>query len=301
MSGTGTGGTSGAGADQSTIVVSRDDAAPPFDLSTSGYFIVGEPKAGGMASVYRAHQPTLGRDVAIKVLSPFLAADPNFVQRFYEEARRTARLEHPNIVPIYDLGQASNGSLFLVMRYIDGMTLQELLEIERRLAVPRAIRLIRQVGEALAYAHNRGIIHRDIKPSNIMIEAGDRATLMDFGIAKLSEGGGITRPGLVVGTPKYLSPEQAAAEQVDSRSDLYSLGVVLYETVAGRPPFDSDSPRNLLQAHLLVTPPAPTQFNPAIPAALEEIILKALEKDRAARYQSAEAFVADLARVENGK
>lgn len=291
-------GAGGIDADKLTVVMPWDGDRSGLDLSASGYFLEGEPKNGGMASVYRARQPSLDRDVAIKLLSPLLAVDPSFVQRFYEEARRTARLEHPNIVPIYDIGQAPNGSLYLVMRYIDGLSLQELLALEHALALPRALRLVRQVGEALAYAHNRGIIHRDVKPSNIMIEGGDRATLMDFGIAKLNDGGGVTRPGVVVGTPKYVSPEQAAGEQVDARSDLYSLGVVLYEMVAGRPPFESDSARGLLQAHLLVTPPPPTQFNPAIPPALESIILKALEKDRSARYQTAEALVADLGTVE---
>lgn len=269
-----------------------------FNLSAAGYHIVGEPKSGGMATVYRAQQPALDRFVAIKVLAPMLATDPSFVQRFYEEARRTAHLEHPNIVPIYDMGQAPNGSLYLAMRYIEGLTLQELLELEHPLAVPRAIRIARQVGEALAYAHNRGIIHRDVKPSNIMIEGGDRATLMDFGIAKLSDGSGVTQPGLVVGTPKYLSPEQAAGEQADNRSDLYSLGVVLYEMVAGRPPFESDNPRTLLQAHLIVTPPPPTQFNSAIPDAAESVVLKALAKERTSRYPSAEALVADLRALE---
>lgn len=279
------------GVDQPTMVA---PVTGSVDLSPLGYQISGPPKQGGMASVFKAYQPALDRNVAIKVLSPILATDPVFVQRFYEEARRTAKLEHPNIVPIYDIGQAPNGCLFIVMRYIEGLSLQEVLAHEHPLGLDRATRIASQVADALEYAHNHGVVHRDVKPSNVMIEASDRATLMDFGIAKIVGDSQLTRAGVVVGTPKYLSPEQAAGEQADNRSDVYSLGIVLYEMLAGRAPFEAENSMALLHAHTILTPPPPTQFNPSVPPGLVAVVLKALEKDRAHRYATAAAFLADL-------
>jgi N-acetylneuraminic acid mutarotase len=252
-----------------------------------GYQIVSLPKNGGMASVFKAYQQTLDRYVAIKVMSPTLTNDPVFVRRFYEEARRTAKLEHPNIVSIYDIGQTPNGSLFIVMRFVDGLSLQELLTRERPLEVPRASRIALQVADALDFAHTWGIIHRDVKPSNIMIEPGDRVTLMDFGIAKLVGDTQLTQHGAIVGTPKYLSPEQAMGQPADHRSDIYALGVVLFEMLTGRAPFEADTPTGMLYAHTSLPPPSPTEINATITPALAAVVLKALAKDRAERYQSA--------------
>lgn len=256
--------------------------------------IVGEPKHGGMATVAKAYQPKLDRYVALKTMSPMLAGDPSYVQRFYEEARRTAKLEHPNIVTIYDMGQLPNGSLFITMRYIDGETLQELLARERPLSVERASNIAAQVAAALDYAHQRGIIHRDIKPSNIMIETGDRVTLTDFGIAKLMGDTQLTRTGAVVGTPKYLSPEQALGEPADHRSDIYSLGVVLYEMLVGRAPFEAEAPLAMLNAHISLPPRPLVDLNPQIPLAVQDVVLKALTKDREQRYQTAREFTRAL-------
>ncbi len=258
-----------------------------LDNLPGGYQVVGHPKSGGMASVYKAYQPSLDRYVALKVMSPTLTNDPVFVQRFYEEARRTARLEHPNIVPIYDIGQTPNGALFIAMRYVDGLSLQELLSREHPLDTIRAARIIAQVSSALDHAHGWGIIHRDVKPSNIMVENGDRVTLMDFGIAKLIGESQLTRQGAIVGTPKYLSPEQASGQQADHRSDIYALGVVFYEMLAGRAPFEADTPTALLYAHLTLPPPPLTELNQQVAPAVAAIVLKALAKNPAERYQSA--------------
>ena len=262
----------------------------------SGYEIVGSPKSGGMATVYKAYQPALGRHVAIKVLSPTLMSDPSFVHRFHEEARRTASLEHPNIVPIYDIGEA-NGSIFIAMRYIDGESLQELLERGPVLPLSRVVRIISQVADALDYAHGRGIIHRDVKPANIMVEAGDRATLTDFGIARVVGGTRLTQLGSVVGTPEYLSPEQAVGQEIDGRSDLYSLGIVLYEMVAGRTPFRAETPVAVIHAHIYTPPPPPMQYNSRIPPALAAVILKTIAKDRDQRYQTGQELAQALYRA----
>jgi len=272
----------------------------------SGYQITGEPKYGGMAVVYKAFQPALDRNVALKVMLPHLARDPSFVERFYREARRTAKLEHPNIVPIYDLGQLGDGSVYIAMRYIDGMTVQDVVKKQGPLSAERACNLAIAVAEALDYAHRLGIVHRDVKPSNILVEAGDRVTLTDFGIAKAfgSSGDGndveLTHAGAVVGTPKYLSPEQAIGQPADTRSDLYSLGIVLYEMLAGRPPFDGESATAILKAHITTPPPPPSSFGVDVPPAIQAVTLKALEKEPAERFQTAREFIVALRRASGG-
>lgn len=255
-----------------------------------GYQIVGPPKSGGMASVFKAYQPALDRYVALKVMSPTLTNDPVFVQRFYDEALRTAKLEHPNIVPIYDIGQTPNGALFIAMRWVDGLSLQELLLHEHPLDHGRAARIAIQVADALDHAHGWGIIHRDVKPSNVMVEHGDRVTLMDFGIAKLIGDSQLTRDGAIVGTPRYLSPEQALGKPADHRSDIYALGVVLYEMLTGRTPFEADTPTAMLHAHTSLPPPPTGDLNRAIPTNVAAVVLRALAKSPAERYQSAREF-----------
>jgi serine/threonine-protein kinase len=254
---------------------------------------------GGMATVYKAYQPSLNRYVALKLLSPTLSGDPTFLQRFQAEARSTARLEHPNIVPIYDMGQA-NGGIFIVMRFIDGGTLQQLLDRERRLPLRRALHITAQVAGALDYAHTQGFVHRDVKPANIMIEPGDRATLTDFGVAKALGETRLTRTGSIVGTPEYLSPEQARGDEIDGRADLYALGIVVYEMLAGRTPFQADNPLSVVHHHLVTPPPPPTQFNPAIPTGVAAVLIKVLAKDPAQRYPSADAFVQALRHAAGG-
>jgi hypothetical protein len=259
----------------------------------AGYQIDGSPKQGGMAVVYKAFQPALNRYVALKVLSPALGADPTFVQRFHTEAQHTASLEHPNIVPIYDLGEAG-GSVFIAMRYIDGLSLQELLTREKQLPITRAIYIGAQIAEALDYAHGRGIIHRDVKPANVMIEHGDRATLTDFGIARVAGSSRLTTTGSIVGTPDYLSPEQARGADVDARTDLYSLAIVTYEMLAGRPPFQSDNPLSVVHAQIATIPPPVTQFNPSVPPDVAAVLLRAMAKEPSQRFASCREFISAI-------
>jgi hypothetical protein len=270
---------------------------PPGQAQASaipgGYQIVGTPKHGGMATVYKAFQPSLHRHVALKVLSPSLGSDPSFLERFQGEARWTARLEHPHIVPIYDMGQA-NGSVFIVMRFIDGLNLQEVLARDIRLPLGRAIAIAAQVADALDYAHRQGFVHRDVKPANILVEPGDRVTLTDFGIAKVVGETRLTRTGAIVGTPEYLSPEQARGDPVDGRADLYALGIVVYEMLAGRPPFQAENPLSVVHAHLMTAPPPPTLFNPGIPPAISSILVRVLAKDPGQRYPTGQAFIQAL-------
>jgi serine/threonine-protein kinase len=268
----------------------------PVQTPPAGYQVVGAPKLGGMAVVYKALQPALQRNVALKVLSPMLGADPTFVQRFYDEARRTAQLEHPNIVPIYDVGQAG-GSVYIAMRYINGSSLQELLGRECPLSTDRAIAIAGQVAEALDYAHEHGVIHRDVKPANIMIENGDRVTLTDFGIAKVAGATQFTRAGSIVGTPDYLAPEQARGAEVDGQADLYSLAVVLYEMLAGRTPFQSDNPLGVVHAHVSTLPPSPIEFNPSIPETMAAVLLRALQKDPRRRFATCREFIDAMRRA----
>ncbi len=248
-----------------------------------------------MATVYRAEQVSLGRQVALKVLSPHLEQDPSFAQRFQAEARLVASLDHPSIVPIFDMG-TSEGSLFIAMKLVPGESLAHLLRrADGPLPLERCARIVNQVGEALDHAHARGIVHRDVKPANILVEGGDRAYLSDFGIARLLEGTRLTRTGGVMGTPEYMAPEQARGEIVDFRADLYSLGVVLFELCTGRTPFAADSGWAVLNGHVNLPPPQPRGINPHISPLVEDVILQTLAKDPAERYQSGHELAAAFA------
>jgi serine/threonine protein kinase len=254
------------------------------------YRIVGLLGRGGMAEVYRAYQPGMDRYVAIKVLPHADTSDPNFLNRFRQEARVIAKLEHPNILPVYDYGEDA-GYTYLVMRLVETGTLGDLLQ-GRPLPLDRIGKILNQVGAALDYAHARGVIHRDVKPSNVLIEESGNCLLTDFGIAKIVESTSqFTMTGNFVGTPQYASPEQGLGKELDGRSDIYSLGVILYEMATGRPPFDADTPMGLVVKHVHEPLPPPSSLNPALPPSVESVILKALEKDRLARYASASELV----------
>lgn len=249
---------------------------------------------GGAAAVYRAHQVSLGRDVAIKVLHR--SADPQFAARFAREARAIAQLQHPNILPVYDFGE--EGELqYLVMRYVEGgRTLRDLLA-SGPLEPAQALRLIARLLDALHYAHGRGIVHRDIKPGNVLLPEPDWPLLADFGIARFGgEASQLTMTGQTIGTPDYIAPEQATGQPVDARADIYSTGVMLYEMLVGRTPFRGESALAVVLQHIQQPPPAPRLFNPALPAALEPVLLKALAKDPNERFQTA----AELAEVLSG-
>ncbi|MGH2724009.1 MAG: Stk1 family PASTA domain-containing Ser/Thr kinase [Actinomycetota bacterium] len=263
------------------------------------YEIAGLLGQGGMAKVFKGTDKVLGRTVAVKVLSPQFADDNNFVARFRREAQAAAALNHPNIVGVFDTGSHEDIH-YIVMEYVEGKTLRDVLRTEGPLLPERAIEIADSVALALGPAHRAGMVHRDIKPGNIMITADGQVKVMDFGIARTTTGDTLTQTAAVLGTASYLSPEQAQGEPVDPRSDIYSLGCVLYEMLTGRPPFSGDSPVAIAYKHVRDDPVPPSQLNPDIPHALETVVMKCLAKNAANRYQSAEELREDLERVQQG-
>ncbi len=256
---------------------------------------------GGMAQVYRALDLRLGRHVALKVLFPELSVDRTFVERFRREAQAAANLSHPNVVAVYDWGE-DEGTYFIVMELITGTSLATALRAERTLAATRAASIAAQVASALTYAHRHGVVHRDIKPGNVMLTDDGQVKVTDFGIAQaVSTEEGLTMAGSVMGTAAYFSPEQAEGAVVDGRSDVYSLGIVLYEMLAGRTPFVGDSPVAVASMHVRNAPPLLRDLNPAVPVDIEAVTMRALAKAPDDRYQSAEEFRSDLLRFTEGQ
>jgi serine/threonine-protein kinase len=265
------------------------------------YLVESELGRGGMATVFKGTDTVLGRPVAVKVLSPQYAGDANFVTRFRREAQSAARLNHPNLVSVYDTG-TDDGIHFIVMEYVDAKTLADYLAGGGRIMPERAIEIAEAVCDALSMAHAHGIIHRDIKPANIMITSKGDVKVTDFGIARVISGADtIAQTAAVLGTASYLSPEQAQSQPVDQRSDIYSLGVVLYEMVTGRPPFSGDSPVMVASKHVLEQPTPPSKLNRDVGPALEAVIMKALSKNPDNRYQDADEMRADLERARLGQ
>jgi len=268
---------------------------------------------GGMADVHLGHDTRLGRQVAIKMLRSDLARDANFLLRFRREAQSAAGLNHPAIVAIFDSGEddsvveGPNGTRttlpYIVMEYVDGETLRQKLTDQQQLQPAEAIRVTEGILDALAYSHRMGIVHRDIKPANVMITTGGHVKVMDFGIARAiaDTAATMTQTQSVVGTAQYLSPEQAQGHTVDERSDLYSTGCLLFELLAGRPPFTGDSPVAIAYQHVGELPQPPSVFNDAVAGDLDAVTLHALAKDREARYQDATAFRDDLENVRLGR
>src|SRR5882672_11087823 len=259
------------------------------------YRIEREIARGGMAEVYLARDESLNRQVALKALFPEFAREPSFVERFRREAQAAANLNHPNIVGIYDWGQ-EDGTYFIVMEYVEGRSLCDLIRSEGLIDPGRAADITAEIASALAFAHRSGVVHRDVKPGNVLITPQGSVKVTDFGIARAGTSENLTQTGSVMGTATYFSPEQAQGLAVDGRSDVYSLGVVLYEMVTGLAPFAGDAPIAVALKHVREEPIPPSARNAAVPAAFEQIVLGALVKDPDARYQSADELRADLLR-----
>jgi serine/threonine protein kinase len=266
------------------------------------YRIINQIGKGGMANVYKAYQPSVDRSVAIKVLPSQLAESKEFATRFQQEARIIAKLEHPHILPVFDYGE-SDGITYFVMRYLEAGTLKDKMEAGRPLPLHEIDRIFTQLTDALSYAHSHGIVHRDLKPANALIDSHGNIFLTDFGIAKLLESASprLTQTDAIMGTPAYISPEQAQAGPVDQRSDIYSLGIILYEMVTGRVPFVADTPLAIIFKHVSDPLPLPSLIKPDIPASIEQVILKALAKDPRDRFDTAAEFAAAWKRALEAK
>jgi beta-lactam-binding protein with PASTA domain/tRNA A-37 threonylcarbamoyl transferase component Bud32 len=273
----------------------------PAQVYSDRYEILRQVARGGMAEVYLARDQLLDRRVALKVLFPELSIDRSFVERFRREAQSAANLSHPNIVSVYDWGEEED-TYFIVMEYVDGRPLSAIIRSQGPLLADRAASIGADVASALAFAHRNGVVHRDVKPGNVLLDANEHVKVTDFGIARAANTQeNLTQTGAVMGTATYFSPEQAQGYGVDPRSDVYSLGVVLYEMVTGKPPFAGDNPVTIAYKHVREQAVPPREVNPAIPAAFENIVLKAMAKDPDDRYANAEELRADLMRYQQGR
>jgi eukaryotic-like serine/threonine-protein kinase len=256
--------------------------------------------SGGMADVFLAYDRVLDRDVALKLLKDRYARDEEFVERFRREARSAAALANPYIVRVFDRGEAEDGTYYIAMEYVPGGALGDLIEGEGRLPPRRATEIALQAAEALRAAHKRGIVHRDIKPHNVLLTRSGHAKVADFGIARAAEATTISQPGDILGSAKYMSPEQAAGEKVGPESDLYSLGVVLYEMLTGTVPFDVSTPADVPVEHAKGPPRRPSEANPEIPEVLDAVVTRLLATDPADRHGSAAELIGELERARDG-
>lgn len=264
------------------------------------YEVIERIGAGGMAIVYKAKDTLLHRVVTIKVLRDQFASDQEFVRRFRREAQSAAGLSHPNIVSIYDVGKDGDTE-YIVMEYIEGRNLKEVIRNYAPLSTEQAINLVFQIGEAISHAHEHHIIHRDIKPQNILVTPDGRAKVTDFGIARAVSSATLTHTGDIVGSVHYLSPEQARGTQTNEQTDIYSLGIILYELLTGRVPYDGETPITIALKHLQEPAILPSKINPRVPKDLESVIMKAISKSPDKRYQTAKDFLTDLRNIKAGR
>ncbi|MFH0903108.1 MAG: serine/threonine-protein kinase [Pseudomonadota bacterium] len=267
------------------------------------YRIVDKIGEGGMGVVYLAEHGLIGKKAAIKVLLPELSSNQEIVNRFFNEARSTTLIKHPGLIEIFDYGHHQSGSAYIIMEYLEGDSLSKRIHFDGHVAIELVLAIARQIASALGAVHVKGVVHRDLKPDNIFlvpdrdIACGFRVKVLDFGIAKLAQAGSatMTRTGIVIGTPLYMSPEQCRGSgEVDARSDIYSLGCIMYEMGCGRPPIIGEGPGEILAAHIYENPPVPSSLEPGIPPRLDEIIVRCLAKNVQERYQSMEELGADL-------
>jgi serine/threonine-protein kinase len=258
---------------------------------------------GAMAEVFKARHPILDRQVAIKLLHVFLNDKTDILNRFQLEARNIAALAHPNIIQIHDFDREKD-RYFMVMELIDGISLKQLIKDKqvagKLMPLAESLRIASHVGNALAYAHARGVVHRDVKPANVLLDYDQRVVLADFGLARLTSSPQLTSTGAIIGTPAYMSPEQGIGQSGDARSDIYALGAMLYHLVTGQIPFNGETPVAIIYKHVNASLPSPRTINPDIPASLEAVILRAMEKSPDKRFQSAEDLVAALDHIETG-
>ena len=281
-----------------TLEVSKDELTRGTTFA-GRYEIIEELGKGGMGKVYRVEDTKLKQEIALKLIKPEIAADRKTIERFRNELKTARNIRHKNICGMYDLGE-DRGAHYITMEYVRGEELKNLIRKMGRLSAGQAITITKQVCEGLAEAHRQGIVHRDLKPQNVMIDTDGNARIMDFGIARSLEAKGITGAGMMIGTPEYMSPEQVEGKEVDQRSDIYSLGIILYEMVIGRVPFEGDTPFIIGMKHKSEGPKDPRELNPQIPKNLGQIILRCLEKDKDRRYQSAGEFRSELENTEKG-
>jgi len=278
--------------------------APIKELTTGSVFagryqIIEELGKGGMGRVYKVFDTDIKDKVALKLLKPEIASDRETIERFSNELKYARKISHRNVCRMYDLGKAE-GTHFITMEYVQGEDLKSMIRMAAGLSIGAVLSVGKQICDGLTEAHSLGVVHRDLKPTNIMIDKGGNAKIMDFGIARSIREKGITGPSVLIGTPEYMSPEQAEAKEVDDRSDIYSLGIILYEMATGRVPFEGDTALSIAMKHKGELPKNPKQLNPNIPDDLSGVILKCLEKDKAARYQTAAEVRSELEKIEKG-
>ncbi len=286
------------------VVHTQTLETPQEELTTGSTFagryqIIEELGKGGMGKVYKAFDTDINEKIALKLIKPEISADKNTIKRFQNELKYARKISHRNVCRMYDLNKEKS-SYYITMEYVSGGDLKRLIRRTKRLDTGTAISIAMQICEGLEEAHSLGVVHRDLKPSNIMVDDDGNARIMDFGIARPVKGKGITGSGVMIGTPEYMSPEQVEAKETDQRSDIYSLGIILYEMTTGRLPFEADTPFAVGVKHTSEEPPDPKELNPQIPEDLCRVILKCLEKDKVNRYQSAADMRSELIRIEKG-
>ncbi|TET67100.1 MAG: serine/threonine protein kinase, partial [Candidatus Aminicenantes bacterium] len=286
------------------IPVTETLETPKEELTTGSTFagryqIIEELGKGGMGKVYKVFDKEVNAKIALKLIKPEIAADKKTIERFRNELKTARDISHKNICRMYDLNK-EEGSYYITMEYVEGQDLKSLVRQTGQLAMPTTISIAKQVCEGLSEAHKLGTVHRDLKPSNIMIDREGNARIMDFGIARSLKAKGITGAGVMIGTPEYMSPEQVEAKDVEQRSDIYSLGIILYEMTTGRLPFQADTPFAVGVMQKSETPENPKEFNPQITDDLSHVILKCLEKEKEKRYQSAGEIRSELENIEKG-
>ncbi len=263
------------------------------------YEIIEELGKGGMGKVYRVEDKKIKEEVALKLIKPEISSDKRTIERFSNELKMARKIRHKNICGMYDLGE-EKGIHYITMEYVPGEDLKSFLRRSKQLSMPTAISIAKQTCEGLSEAHGLGVVHRDLKPGNIMIDKEGNARVMDFGIARSLKAKGITGAGVMIGTPEYMSPEQVEGKEVDQRSDIYSLGVILYEMVTGRVPVEGDTPFTIGIEHKCESPKDPKELNTQVPSDISHLILRCMEKDKEKRYQSAGELISDLALIEKG-